>query len=149
MSSTLSPEQAAKQAGLSRWTVSRALQAGRLRGVRDNRGRWRIEAEDLDAWLAEHPPAQASASHSELLAVQLPLHGEHAHQLLTTEVAVLKVRLEAVEGRAADLERDRDEARSERDRWRQMAERLSEASLPPSPPSKPQGGFLARLLGRS
>ena len=56
MSSTLSPEQAAQRVGLSRWTVSRALQAGRLRGVRDNRGRWRIEVEDLDAWLAAQAP---------------------------------------------------------------------------------------------
>ena len=147
MSSTLSPEQASQRVGLSRWTVSRALQAGRLRGVRDNRGRWRIEAEDLDAWLAAQPPAQASTTHSDLLAVQHTPDNEQAHRLLTTEVAVLKARLEAFEGRAAELERDRDEARSERDRWRQMAERLSEGNHLPPPVPKPSGGFLARLLG--
>jgi exonuclease VII large subunit len=117
--------------------------------VRDNRGRWRIEAEDLDAWLAAQTPTQASTMLSELLAVQHTPDDEQTHQLLTTEVAVLRARLEAFEGRAAELERDRDEARSERDRWRQMAERLSEGThLPPSVP-KPSGGFLARLLGRT
>ncbi len=148
MSSTLSPEQAAQRVGLSRWTISRALQAGRLRGVRDNRGRWRIEVEDLDAWLAAQTPTQVSTTLSELLAVQHTPDNEQAHQLLTTEVAVLKARLEASEGRAAELERDRDEARSERDRWRQMAERLSEGNHLPPPLPKPQSGFLARLLGR-
>jgi len=87
--------------------------------------------------------------HSELLAVQHTSGDGQAHQLLTTEVAVLKARLEALEGRAAELERDRDEARSERDRWRQMAERLSEGNHLPPPQSKPQSGFLARLLGRA
>ena len=50
---TLSLDQAAKRAGVSRWTISRALQAGRLLGIRDNRGRWRIESELLDAWVVE------------------------------------------------------------------------------------------------
>ena len=159
MSRTLSPEQAAKQAGLSRWTISRALQAGRIRGIRDNRGRWRIEPEALEEWLAEQARVQASSPHTELHTVQTPLHseqhtGQHsqaetsAHQLLITEVAVLKTRLEVLESRAAELIQDRDEARSERDHWRQMAERLSEPS-PSLPPLKPPASFLARLFGRT
>lgn len=158
MGNPLSPEQAAKRAGLSRWTISRALQAGKLRGIRDNRGRWRVETDDLDAWLAEHPPTLHAEQHSEQPALHTVQHTEHhglpaeqERHVLTTEIAVLRTRLEAVEGRATELALERDEARTDRDRWRVMAEHLveRETERPAKPPveARPRSGFLARLLG--
>ena len=46
----LTAEQAAKRAGVSRPTVSRALKFGDLPGNRDNLGRWSILPADVDAW---------------------------------------------------------------------------------------------------
>jgi excisionase family DNA binding protein len=58
------PAQAAKIAGVSRSTVSRALKEGELRGIRDNRQRWKISDENLQEWLGhvEHKaPAHSNA----------------------------------------------------------------------------------------
>jgi excisionase family DNA binding protein len=71
---TLSLDQAAKRIGVSRWTVSRALQSGRLLGIRDNRGRWRIEPEPLDAWAAEQRTEQHGAK---VQSFGLKLGGPH------------------------------------------------------------------------
>lgn len=142
MGSTLSLTEAAKRAGLSRWPISRALQSGRLRGVRDNRGQWRIEAADLDAWVAEHP---RTVPHDVPHEVR---HGADAVLALAVELAELRARLEGAEVRATDLARERDEAHADRDRWRAMAERLveREAERPVEPPPRPS--FLARLFGQ-
>jgi len=136
MSTAFTLDQAAKRVGVSRWTVARALKDGRLRGFRDNRGRWRIDPEALDALAVEQGTAlhmvQAIATAEQTgAAVQTP--GPD----LTTEIAVLRVRLEGAEARAAELERDRDH-------WRQMAERLSSSRSVEVWP-----GLLGRLFGQA
>ena len=154
MTSTLSLNEAAQRVGLSRWPVSRALQAGHLRGVRDNRGRWRVEAGDLDAWAAEHGSVELSTgAHGVRHGAQ---HGaDGASTVLdrssapSTEVAELRLRLEAAELRATDLVHEREEARRERDRWRAMAERLVEREAERPAVPEPRRGLLARLLGRA
>ena len=117
MGAAFTLDQAAERAGVSRWTVARALKAGRLRGFRDNRGRWRVDPEALDAWAAEQGTVphmvQAIATAEQPGAVVQTLGPD-----LATEFAVLRVRLEGAEARAAELERDRDH-------WRELAGRLS------------------------
>lgn len=54
----LTAEQSAKRANVSRPTISRALKAAELFGMRDNRGRWSIKPEDLDRWAAERSGEQ-------------------------------------------------------------------------------------------
>ena len=154
MTSTLSLNEAARRVGLSRWPVSRALQAGHLRGTRDNRGRWRVQTDDLEAWAAEHGSVEPSTgAHSVRHGAQ---HGaDEASTVLerssasSVEVAELRLRLEAAELRAADLVHERDEARRERDRWRTMAERLVEREAERPAVPEPRRGLLARLLGRT
>lgn len=141
MGAAFTLDQAAERASVSRWTVARALKAGRLRGFRDNRGRWRVDPEALETWAAE----QGTVPHM-VQAVATPEQPGAAVQPfgpdLTTELAVMRVRLEGAEARAAELERDRDH-------WRKLAGRLSERQ-----PSQAEArmearpGFLARLLGR-
>lgn len=120
MNSTLSLNEAATRAGLTRWPVSRALQAGSLRGIRDNRGRWRIDAADLDRWAAEHVRTEP----------HVELHGADTVPALAVEVASLTARLEASEARSEELAQ-------ERNRLLALIERLSE----------PRPSFLDRLLG--
>lgn len=55
MTVTLSPEQAAKVAKVSRGTINNAIRSGALPAQRDNRNRWRIRDEDLRAWMDGRP----------------------------------------------------------------------------------------------
>jgi excisionase family DNA binding protein len=159
-SRTLTLEQAAKHAGVSRWTVSRALQAGRLLGLRDNRGRWRVDLTALDAWAAEQTrtvlhPVQA-ALHSEQHCAEEQADGT----LHDVQIAVLRTRLDLAEVRMGELTRERDEAQADaraqrellaaarareepaqaralaaeadRDAWRAQAERLAARSAEPA-----------------
>ena len=110
MSAHLSPAQAAARLGVSRWTISRALKAGELKGMRDNRGGWRIAPDDLEAWAgcrlhgvrtsADAPPALPAAHPAEI------------------EAAGLRAEVSGLRERVADLIADRDA-------WRGQAERLA------------------------
>ena len=150
MTKLLTPQQAADRAKCGRSSIMRALVSGELRASRNNGGRWHIDPADLDDWMTMRPSDRQQPVITKAVL-------EDTSQYLVVSV-LDTVRAERDEARleAASLRiettqlRERlDETRSERDRWRQMAERLSEVSPLPLPPSKPQGGFLARLLGRS
>lgn len=107
--SALSPAQAAKLVGVSRWTILRAVKSLGLKAQRDNSGHWRIRENDLREWSA------AQGAHMG----QAEVPAQVAHHDLTREIAVLSAKLAAVE-------RARDQAEGERDRWQRMAERLAE-----------------------
>jgi excisionase family DNA binding protein len=126
---TLSLDQAAKRAGVSRWTVSRALQSGRLLGIRDNRGRWRIEAEPLDAWAAEQRTVPHDEQHGATVQGSDPEHrGLHKgiedlrteRDAARIEVAGLRVetiqlreRLDETRARVVELQGEHDQAKLE------------------------------------
>lgn len=55
MAMTLTPEQAAKIAQVSRGTINNAIRSGALKAQRDNRNRWRIDPADLHAWIESRP----------------------------------------------------------------------------------------------
>ena len=102
----MSPAQAAQVAGVSRWAVMRAINSCKLKAQRDNRNNWRISKENLDAWCAHTERQQRTAHPSESLELREKLTGETA--------------------RADAAERARDQAETDRDRWRAMAEKLAE-----------------------
>ena len=64
MNLPLSSTQAAKAAGVSRWTVVRALKSGELRGFLDNKGQWRITPEELAAWRSAPDAPDAPRAHA-------------------------------------------------------------------------------------
>lgn len=101
----MSPAQAAHVAGVSRWTIMRAIKSHELLAKRDNRNQWRITPEALEGWRAH--------------SVHTP---ETSHTKHTLEAMIeLREKLAAATARANAAEADRD-------RWQAMAERLSEHS---------------------
>ena len=107
MTRRLTPAQAAKAAGVSRSTISRALKNMELFGIRGNNNRWTISETDLDEWsrrtVQNKPPAQQSTDHEQLLK-------------LSAEVSAQSMKVEMLEAQITDLKADRDE-------WRTLAKR--------------------------
>jgi excisionase family DNA binding protein len=97
----MTPAQAAAQAGLSRWSVMRAITNGKLKAIRNNRNQWQISEEHLNAWLSDTVRTVKAAHPSESVA------------------------LAEANARATAAERARDQAEADRDRWQRMAERLA------------------------
>lgn len=112
---TLSPNEAAKQSGVSRRSIMRAIEAGELAARRDNRNQWQIEAESLAHW-APSGLAQQSAQHAPTL--------EHQPEMVKTELLFQSLRelIEAERRRADAAEKDRDAWReiAQRSWWRKM-----------------------------
>tara|TARA_B110000977_G_scaffold195606_1_gene274365 strand:- start:1578 stop:1937 length:360 start_codon:yes stop_codon:yes gene_type:complete len=100
----MSPAQAAQAASVSRWAIMRAINSHKLKANRDNRNHWRIAPDDLNAWCA-HSVRSAHPAHPK-------------------ESPELREKLAAETARADAAERARDQAESDRDMWREMAEKL-------------------------
>lgn len=102
----MSPAQAAQTAGVSRWTIMRAINSQELQAVRDNRNQWRIAPDDLDRWRAS------------TVRTEPDLH--------TPEAAKLREKLAAETARAEVAEALLAATEADRDRWQSMAEKLAD-----------------------
>lgn len=121
----LSLSQAAKEAGVSKSTLSRAISKGRLSARKDDLGQFHIDPAELFRVFAPEQRRNADLQQSERGAPALEREVEH-----------LKAMLAMMQDRETDL-------KAERDSWREQAQRWAL----PAPAEK--RGFLARLLGRS
>jgi len=127
--------QAAKAAGVSKATITRALQSGKISGLKSDNGAWSIDPVELHRvfpFVAEETPATHSMKQ---VATQ---DKSNATGVLERENQMLREALA--------------EARQERDRWHQIADRLSIA--PPSPSPLPvqetqPNSFWLKLFGRN
>ncbi len=106
---TLSPNEVAKRSGMSRRSIMRAITKGSLVAKRTNTG-WEIEESDYEAWAGAHAPADAQ-----------PMRDEQP--LPTPENAVLEERIRGLEMLLAEMRRERDDLKEDRDAWRAMAQR--------------------------
>lgn len=102
-STHMSPAQAAQVAGVSRWTIMRAIKSQELQAIRDNRNHWRIAPDALDRWRA-YTVRTPDAVHT------LPSYQDSPEIL---------AKLAAETARA-------DAAEADRDAWRSMAEKLAD-----------------------
>ena len=93
----LTTAQAAARSGASRFAIHRAIKSGALHPVRDNRGRYLFDAEELDAW---------SATRAHLVAQSLRDDSatEPATDAAQAEITALRDRLADAEKRAAVAE---------------------------------------------
>lgn len=135
----LTTAQAAERAQVSRPTISRALKYGDLPAIRDNAGKWLIEPDAVDAWAANRASVQpVQRSHSVQNAPQAP--DDERLERLRDELALTRETLARVEGESAMNKERLADLTADRDRWRDMAERLSHREVRP--------GILSRLFGR-
>ena len=125
--------QAAKATGVSKATITRALKSGKISGSKDDNGAWSIDPAELHRVflpVAHEPPETKVMKQSE--TPEKPNETgvlEYENQMLREALV---------------------EARQERDRWHQIAERLSISPPPPAPiPQKSAGGFWSRLFRKS
>lgn len=107
-STHMSPAQAAQVAGVSRWTIMRAINAQELKAIRDNRNHWQIAPDALDRWRA-YTVRTPDASHT-----------PHTYQDSPETLA----KLAAETARADAAERARDQAEADRDAWKKQATAL-------------------------
>lgn len=104
----MSPAQAAQAAGVSRWTIMRAIKAHELQAMRDNRNQWKIATEDLDRW--------------RLHSVRAPetVHTLHTHEIVTElreRLATETARANAAEAMLSREQEVLKDALTDRDRW--------------------------------
>lgn len=122
--------QAAKAAGVSKATITRALQSGKISGLKDDSGAWSIDPAELHRVF---PPVTHEPPETQIVKQSATPEKHNETGVLERENQMLREAL--------------IEARQERDRWHQIAERLSIAPPTPAPiPQKPAGGFWSRLF---
>lgn len=122
----MSPAQAAKVAGVSRWAILRAIKSLKLNAFRDNRGNWQISPDDLAEWCVAHMPHSVQST-----PIAYP-DSAPAHDPAQAELIVsLRADLARAEQRAALAEADKRAAEAlaqERERALALAARALEAA---------------------
>ena len=131
---TLTLGEAAKETGLAKSAISRAIKSGRLSAVKQENGSFAIDPAEL---FRVYPRNSCPEQKTERLAT----HDDTEAQ--RREVALLRELLEEVRG-------ERDNIRADRDRWQQQAERITlllthQQQQPPAETARP--GFWRRLFG--
>jgi DNA-binding transcriptional MerR regulator len=115
--------QAARQAGLTKATLSRYVKQGKISAEKQADGSYRIDPSELDRL----PDIRTASNSHGTPTVQ---HSEIPHDtgVLHREVELLRTLLQDRERQIEELRRDRDrqieDLRQERDAWRQQAQTL-------------------------
>jgi hypothetical protein len=125
----LSLGEAAKAAGVAKGTISKALKSGKLSYSEKTPAGYKIDTSEL---FRVFPRKPMETQQNERLATPVE----------TVETALLQVRLEAAERRAATAEADRDA-------WREQAQRLALTDQRAGEHQDLKSGFWSRLRGRS
>ena len=125
--------QAAKATGVATATITRALKSGRISGQKDESGAWMIDPSELHRVF---PPVSTQDSAT-------PKTQDHA---TASETPKRGPEVSALEREVQTLRDALSDAREDRDKWRDMAERLS---LAPPAPTAGKSGFLAWLFGKN
>jgi len=129
----LSPAAAAKIAGVSRSLISKEIKAGNLAAVTLNNGHKSIEKADLDAWMARRTERAIDEPGK---PVDVPIEPSRV-EALEKELAAVRQAMARLEGQAEVTAARIADLTSDRDRWRDQAERLAE-----------RPSLFARLFGR-
>lgn len=154
---------AAKEAGVSKSTLSKALGSGRLSGERLEDGSFHIDAAELFRVF----PKRTAEANGEPVVVTVREPLEQASERSSSEVDVLQLKVQMLEDQLARERELRDQEREttqetvldlrkrlDRSEERVLALTAVQEEQDPTPPttiptsSKPRSGFLGRLLGR-
>ncbi|MFZ3581889.1 helix-turn-helix domain-containing protein [Loktanella sp. DJP18] len=110
---TLTPQQAADKASVSRGTIMNAINDKTLVALRDNRNRWQISADNLSKWMADR-----TDNISDIISDNADKpDSEAAHQFdeKAMRIAVLETEVKAKDQRISDLEQERDARLADKD----------------------------------
>lgn len=127
--------QAAKATGVATATITRALKSGKISGQKDESGAWVIDPSELHRVFP--PLAQKDYASPSVKGIETP-RATHERPPETS----------ALEREVQTLREALSDAREDRDKWRDMAERLSLTSQPQHPPAR-QLGIFARIFGKN
>lgn len=105
---------AARQLGVSKGTISKAIASGKLSATRREDGSWAIDGSEL----ARYVDVNGHRFRSDTVA------GEQA-ETPDSDVAELRARADLAEQRLADLRAMYVDMKEQRDRWETIAQRLS------------------------
>jgi len=119
--------EAAKAAGKSKATISKAIKTGKISATKNDNGSFSIDPSELHRVYPAPPLSTERSEQSDT---------PQSKRLNETEIIALRVKLEAAEKRIEDLEEDREH-------WRQQANRL----LASPTPIVTNSSFWARLFG--
>lgn len=127
---TFSIRDAAREAGVSKTSILRAIQSGRMSAPRKDDGGYAIDPAEL---FRVFPP-KASEGHRDAPGTRsegqtVPIDGPHGTELVTARTSDLEVRLAKAEAQLealkeiVEIERKRaEDLRQERDKWSSLAE---------------------------
>lgn len=125
--------QAAKAVGVSKATITRALQNGKISGLKDDNGAWSIDPAELHRVF---PPVAHATPETQTVKQSATPEKVNETGVLERENQMLREAL--------------FEVRQERDRWHQIADRLSIAPPAPVPIQQETAeSFWSRLFGKS
>ena len=127
----LSASEAAKQTGKSVPTITRAIKSGKISAERTESGGYRIDPSEL--FRVFSPVTKGNDETQTVL-------DDETHNI-TDETRLLREKMQLLEAALND-------ARQERDEWRDQAQRLAKALPSPTPTSDRPRGLIARLLGQ-
>lgn len=133
--SALSPREAARIANVGKSTIMRAIEATQLEARRDNRNQWRIERSALDRWTMDRTgPDRDSPTDRVKTDRDSPLGRTRADwSTLVDELDTARLTIAQMEARLEERTALVRAAEADRDRWRALAEKLTDR--PASPPT--------------
>ena len=132
--STLSPREAARIARVGKSTIMRAIEATQLEARRDNRNQWRIERSALDRWTMDRPgPDRDSPTDRVKADRDSPLGRTGADwSTLVDDMNKARLTIAQMEARLEERAALVRAAEADRDRWRALAEKLTDRPTAPS-----------------
>lgn len=141
----LTAGQAAKQTGVSKPTISRAIAEGRLSAARREDGSWGIDPAELMRWKDSYGHRHTNTNQS-----ATPIE---THETPTLQIENARIAAELVGARALlEAERQRAEtAERDRDRWHAAFLSLPKPTPTPEPkpePEKARGGLFGLFSGK-
>ncbi|WP_156647866.1 helix-turn-helix domain-containing protein [Methylobacterium sp. Leaf87] len=151
---------AAKQLGISKPTISKAISKGQLSAARRDDGSFAIDPSELVRWwdgvkhrfqpqpVVELHPATPSVINSETgIAHRNPEHPGNGDNEVATRLAALEAEVRGLRELVAEVKASRDDARQTADQWRVQAERLTMVLPAPDKDEPARLSLWKRLVG--
>ena len=139
--STLSPREAARIAKVGKSTIMRAIEAAQLEARRDNRNQWRIEHSALDRWTTDRPGSDRDSPMDRPEPDRDSPIGRIGADwsTLADDLNTARLTIAQMEARLEERAALVRAAEADRDRWRALAEKLTDRPAAPfaDPPALP------------